>query len=87
MSDTKRTYTRADIFKGGPGLCGYAYQADIYCEDCARSLTFDEPNWRWDWIEFCDSERVLQPVFFGESDYAVHCATCSEYLYGPKEEN
>jgi len=28
------------------------------------------------------SEFLPQPIFFGESDVAEHCAKCGEYLYG-----
>lgn len=78
---------------GGPGVDGYAYNADIYCADCAGDIVrelaptvaptltgTDDPS-------FCDSERIPQPIFFGESDCAQHCAECGKYLYGPKEED
>lgn len=77
---------------GGLGLQGYAYQADVYCVDCAYAIIHalapkvagilngtDDPL-------FADSETVPQPIFFGEADYAQHCAECGEYLYGPEED-
>jgi len=78
--------------KGGPGLDGYAYNADVYCVDCGEEITreiaakvaptltgTDDPL-------FSDSETVPQPIFFGESDSAQHCGKCGEYLYGEDEE-
>lgn len=77
---------------GGPGLRGYDYQCDVYCEYCAddivRSIAGNiapKIESTDDWL-FRDSESVPQPIFFGESDYAQHCAKCGEYLYGPQLE-
>ncbi len=77
--------------KGGPGLDGYAYNADVYCESCAEDLmrelapkvaptldSTDDP-------EFRDSETWPQPIFFGEADTKQHCGDCGEYLYGEDE--
>lgn len=77
---------------GGPGLDGYAYNADVYCVDCGERIYreiaakvaptlagTDDPL-------FSDSETVPQPVFFGESDCAQHCGQCGEYLYGPQDD-
>jgi ribosomal protein S27E len=80
-----KPYTRTDVFKGGPGLDGYAYLAAVYCVDCARRLVFDTPNWRWNESDFSDSDIVPQPIFFGESDTAQHCEVCGEFLYGERE--
>jgi len=76
---------------GGPGLDGYAYQADVYCVDCGRAIIEEiasaiVPRLRSLDDFFRDSELVPQPIFFGESDTAEHCGDCGEYLYGPKEE-
>ena len=78
--------------KGGPGLDGYAFRADVYCIDCGEKIIeeiadeiapkltgTDDPM-------FSDSETCPQPIFFGESDYAQHCGDCGEYLYGENEE-
>jgi|SRR6185437_229803 len=82
--------TRSDRIKealiGGPGLDGYAYQAEVYCVDCAESIVCalpyiplpDDPLYR-------DSEMLPQPIFFGDSDYAEHCSKCGDYLYGGQE--
>lgn len=73
---------------GGPGHDGYAYCADVYCVDCgckiidsiaakiAPTLT-DAGD-----LLFSDSETCPQPIFFGESECAQHCAECGEYMYG-----
>lgn len=84
------TWTRAEFmrecFRGGPGLSGYAYRADTWCPDCAEAeaaalpdsaVPAGEGDPRW-----TDSDHVPQPVFFGDSDRACHCASCGEYLYG-----
>lgn len=78
---------------GGPGLDGYAYNAELLCIECGRKAieeaapamaaiiaSTDDP-------EFRDSEHFPQPVFFGESDVAEHCAVCGEYLYGGEIED
>ena len=74
------TYTREDVFAGGPGLRGYAYQTEILCENCARSLFKDEGPFTE--AEFKDSEKVPQPIFFEDHDLAQHCTVCTKYLYG-----
>jgi ribosomal protein S27AE len=77
---------------GGPGLDGYAYNADTYCIPCGEAIAreiaakvaptltgTDDPL-------FSDSETCPQPIFFGEHpDRAVHCGECGEYLYGTDE--
>lgn len=81
----------ADAVKAGPGLDGYAYNADVYCVPCARKICEDlaeegklaDPGT----LEFSDSECQPQPIFFGESpDCAQHCGECGEYLYGEDSE-
>ena len=87
----KKAILLRECFMGGPGLSGYAYAADVYCPGCARGIVkaftpeqcaavgdVDDPA-------FQDSEMVPQPIFFGESDCAQHCADCGEYLYGPAD--
>lgn len=77
---------------GGPGLDGYAYKADVYCMICTQTIVekiskeiapkltdTDDPL-------FSDSEVVPQPIFFGESDCAQHCAECEQYLYGEQND-
>lgn len=72
--------------KGGPGLDGYAYQADVYCVDCGQQIVreiapyvaADMPD--TDNPAFRDSERVPQPIFFGETDRPEYCAQCGEML-------
>ena len=79
------TYTLEDALLGGPGLYGYAYQADVYCVDCgvdiARAVFAERPE--VDGMTFGDSEEVPQPIFSGENlDCAEYCGDCGEYLYG-----
>ena len=78
-----------DALLGGPGLDGYAFNADVYCVDCGQEITrrvFGEaPGGEVDDLTFQNSESVPQPVFFGESDCAQHCGECGEYLYGPQD--
>lgn len=78
-------YGLKDALMGGPGLCGYAFNAGVYCVDCGREIIRALPKQTWDFVEFRDSETVPQPIFFGESDIAQHCGDCGEYLYGPDE--
>lgn len=76
-------------YRGGPGLVGYAYKADTYCEDCnwdvlKRAVETAEVK-ALEGINdpcFYDSETLPQPIFFGESGDPVHCSDCGEYLYG-----
>jgi len=82
----KDTFTLADALQGGPGLDGYAFQADVYCVPCGqdhvRIAFFARPT--VDWNTFRDSEEVPQPIFFGESETEQCCADCGEHLYGPE---
>lgn len=80
--------TLQDALLGGPGLDGYAYQAAIYCAECARPIIeATVPPEGLPYPEAQDSETTPQPVFFGEADTAQHCDQCGEYLYGPEEED
>jgi len=89
---TKREFI-FEATKGGPGLDGYAYAADVYCVDCGRKIIREIAPKLAPGIEdtddaaFSDSDQVPQPIFFGESDSEEHCADCGEYLYGPMEED
>jgi len=77
--------------KGGPGLCGYTYDADMFCVHCAEDIMRQlapalAPTLRsTDDPEFRDSDIWPQPIFFGESDVEEHCGDCGEYLYGDNE--
>lgn len=75
---------------GGPGLDGYAFNADVWCTDCAHHILFgmaergelpdpDSP-------EFSDSDCIPQPIFFGESDSPQFCSGCGDHLYGEEQE-
>ena len=71
------------------GFDGFAYRADTYCWNCIMSYLKEHPeianvdasDWR-----FWDSDASPQPIFFGESDRCMHCATCGKYLYGHCED-
>jgi hypothetical protein len=78
--------TKGEMLMGGPGLDGYAYQADTYCVDCGREIIRNLDLSTIPEYLHVDTDHVPQPIFFGESDYATHCAECGEYLYGPQEE-
>ena len=87
MQDVDRL-TLHDALLGGPGLDGYAYQADVYCVPCGQDITVTVFKDHPDGISFPeaqDSEVVPQPIFFGEADTAHHCAECQEYLYGEED--
>jgi len=77
---------------GGPGLDGYAYNADTYCIDCGLAITRDILYSGESGIKstsdtaFRDSEVIPCPIFFGESDRAVYCSHCGEYMYGSNNE-
>lgn len=76
---------------GGPGLDGYMFRGDTYCESCAGSIIHRIAPILAPRIqdvaspEFHDSDCVPQPIFFGEAEYPVTCCTCGAYLYGKKE--
>jgi hypothetical protein len=86
----KDTYTLRDALLGGPGLDGYAFNADTYCVPCGQAIArevFDKyAGGQVDWLTFTDSEQIPQPIFFAESDSAQHCGECGEYLYGGSED-
>lgn len=76
-----------DLLLGGPGHDGYAYNADVYCVDCGQDIItelFNEGKYADG--DSGDSNDHPQPIFFGESDYMQHCASCNEYLYGEDED-
>ena len=92
MSFSKQAMTEEDfIYESttyGPGMDGFAYQADTYCIMCGEEIIrniapevapklsgTDDPD-------FQNSEVVPVPIFFGESDRVVNCNECGEYLYG-----
>ena len=79
-------YSKKDAMLGGPGLDGYTYQADVYCVDCGRDIILKGPE-EIEEFAFQDSEETPQPIFFGESDCAQHCADCGTYLYGEDSED
>ena len=76
----------SEAIRGGPGLDGYAYQADVYCETCGEEIIrsiADKVAPTVDEVSETTSEECPQPIFFGESDSPQHCAECGEFLYGP----
>lgn len=81
--------TLRELLMGGPGLNGYAYKADTYCVECARTIIQEQvapflhaiPEYL-----HTDTDHVPQPIFFGDTDRAVHCCHCGEYLYGTDPE-
>jgi hypothetical protein len=81
-------YSKKDALMGGPGLDGYAYQADVYCVDCGRDLihqVFGDREEIADHV-FQDSAKLPQPIFFGESEEEQLCANCGRYCYGEGED-
>lgn len=76
---------------GGPGLDGYAYNADVFCPECGEDIVHEIAPAVAPTIDgtddplFADSETVPQPIFFGESDSAEYCGNCGEYLYDEEE--
>lgn len=88
MTEDRSPYSLKDALMGGPGLDGYAFNADTYCVDCGRDIIRKVwPAGGLGWPEFQDSETLPQPIFFGESDGPQHCADCGEYLYGPQDQD
>jgi hypothetical protein len=77
--------TRDELLAGGPGHDGYAYCGDVYCVDCGQEIILGLPD-QIPYAQATDSNHVPQPIFFGESDVAEHCANCGEYLYGGDED-
>lgn len=72
-----------DMLKGGPGLDGYAYHADVYCVDCGQDIIRKLEDRDYTELEAGDMECVPVPIFFGESpDCEQYCTVCGEYLYG-----
>ena len=79
--------------KGGPGLNGYAFNADTFCIECAQDIIRKLPATTYGRLQgtddpaFGDSDVVPQPIFFGECpERKVYCFTCREYLYGEDPE-
>lgn len=70
--------TLREALLGGPGLDGYAWNADVYCVDCGQAITRE----CFETHETREDDEVPYPIFFGEHEYAQHCAFCGEYLYG-----
>lgn len=75
------TITKREMLLGGPGLCGYAYKAAVYCDDCGRDIIEGGPD-ELPQFDACDSEITPMPIFFGESECAQYCDNCGEYCYG-----
>lgn len=78
--------TKREAIMGGPGLSGYAYQADTWCVGCGRAIIQAINLKSIPTHLHGDTDHVPQPIFFGESDIAEHCACCGEYLYGHNPE-
>jgi hypothetical protein len=76
---------KRDMLLGGPGLDGYAFQADTYCVPCGQAIIRALPQENYPDDLAGDSAAVPQPIFFGEHDRAVHCADCGAYMYGEEE--
>lgn len=77
--------TLDELLLGGPGLKGYAFQGDMLCIDCGRWTIrelFNAAGGDGDTTDSGDSSVMPQPAFFPESEQAVHCGNCMEYLYG-----
>lgn len=63
----------------------YAYQADLYCEDCAEEIRADLVL-RPEFAASSDSGTYPQgplPVRGGASGSPEHCASCGEFLHNP----
>jgi hypothetical protein len=76
--------TKDSLYLKGPGFSGYAYRADLYCEDCGSSIIDALPDGPFDDVWVGDNNNVPSPIFFPESECAQHCATCGLHLYGPQ---
>jgi hypothetical protein len=74
--------TKAEMLLGGPGLDGYVFHGDLYCEACGQRFIEALPHAQYHEHDAQDSDIVPQPIFFGESDIAQCCNDCGEYLYG-----
>jgi hypothetical protein len=78
--------TRDEALLGGPGLDGYAYQADTLCVACGQEHILKAPQAVLEDDLLCrDSDSLPQPIFFGEHEDARHCGECGEYLYGGED--
>lgn len=80
-ASTPTPYSLDDALAGGPGLDGYAFQADTFCIDCGREilrqLGADRDGRGWEELEFHDSAVLPQPIFFEPVDYCGACASLS----------
>ncbi len=87
-----------ELTLSGPGLDGYAFQADTWCVECGREIIQD----RLDQLQgegmvdfspvlgdciYRDTDTMPQPIFFGESDSSQYCGSCGAYLYGSGPED
>jgi hypothetical protein len=61
---------------------GYAYQADVYCDSCAREIASELAREEPESEDTVDTEDFPIPIFFGEHEERQYCAACGEYLYG-----
>ena len=73
--------TKLEAKLGGPGLDGYAYNADVYCVDCGLEI-IDALAFPMDDDTAGDTDSCPQPIFFGEHECAQYCGNCGEFLYG-----
>lgn len=97
--DCEATLTLREALLGGPGLDGYAFNAEILCVDCGQDAiraVFNalaaKQNIGAETVSIDeepfdqDTDTLPQPVFFGESDSAEHCGKCGCYCYGNDNE-
>jgi hypothetical protein len=78
------------LLLGGPGLDGYVYMGEAYCPRCGQNIVRDlhaKGELPATLDECADSERCPCPIFFGDTDRAVHCGNCGEYMYGTGPED
>jgi hypothetical protein len=63
-------------------MLAYIYQADIYCEDCAKDIMLRTPDKRAEE----DSNAYPQGPYDnggGEADCPQHCGSCGVFLENP----
>jgi hypothetical protein len=88
---TKKQFIRAAI-AGGPGLCAYVYEDELYCIACGEDACH-AVSWRAPLVEddedplFSDRWFCPQPIFEGESDFEEFCSVCGAHLYGGDPED
>lgn len=79
--------TKREALLGGPGLDGYAFQADTYCVECGRAIIHALNLETIPTHLHGDTDHVPQPIFFGEdTDGETHCAECGEFMYGTRKD-